>query len=72
MRRYIQQLQDTHTPHERRQVALRVATIVTAILFIGWLATLGLRLGGNVPEVAEDSSSNSAAVLEAVGGNGSN
>ncbi len=66
MKRYIQHIQDTHTPHERRQVAMRIATIVTAVLFIGWLATLGVRLGGGVPAVAEQGGQNSAAALEAV------
>lgn len=46
---------------------MRVAVIVTAILFIGWLATLGLRVGGNVPAVSEGiNTNNSASVLEAV------
>jgi len=66
MRKYIQHVQDTHTPHERRQVAMRIATIVTALLFVAWLATLGVRLGGNVPAVAEEGANNAAAALEAV------
>lgn len=66
MRRYIQHVQETHTPHERRQVALRIATVVTAVLFVAWLATLGVRLGGSVPEIVNNGSNNSASVLEAV------
>lgn len=32
------------TPHQRRQAALQIASIVTAVLFVGWIATLGVRL----------------------------
>ena len=67
MKRYIQHVQDTHTPHERRQVAMRIAAIVTAVLFVAWLATLGVRLGGMVPAVVNnEGGSNAASVLEAV------
>ena len=68
MRKYIQHIQDTHTPHERRQVAMRMAAILTAILFIAWLATLSVRLGNSVPAVAEEGANNAAAALEAVQG----
>jgi hypothetical protein len=66
MRRYIENIQDTHTPHERRQVAMRIAAIVTGLLFVAWLATLGVRLGGIVPQVADDGSDNAASTLQAV------
>ncbi|MDP4020418.1 MAG: hypothetical protein Q8P58_00010 [Candidatus Adlerbacteria bacterium] len=66
MKKYIQHIQDTHTPHERRQVAMQIAMAVTGLLFIAWLATLGVRLGGSIPLVAEEGSSNAAAALEAV------
>ncbi len=33
--------------HERRQHAMRVATFVTAIIFVAWLGTLGLRLSSS-------------------------
>ncbi|OGC84723.1 hypothetical protein A3F55_02585 [Candidatus Adlerbacteria bacterium RIFCSPHIGHO2_12_FULL_53_18] len=66
MRRYIENIQDTHTPHERRQVAMRIAAIVTGLLFIAWLATLGVRLGGAVPAVVNEGTSNAASALEAV------
>lgn len=45
---------------------MRFAMIVTAVLFVAWLATLGVRVSTRVPAVADDSSPNSAAVLEAV------
>ena len=66
MRKYIENIQNTHTPHERRQVAMRIAAIITGLLFIAWLATLGVRLGGIVPEVVNQGGSNAATALEAV------
>lgn len=57
-------MQNNRTPHERRQHAMQVATIVTGLLFIAWLASLGARIGG--APVAEDGAANSAATLQAV------
>ncbi len=34
----------SQSPHQRRQHAARVATVVTAIMFVGWLGTLGMRV----------------------------
>ncbi len=56
--------------HERRQHALKVAGVVTAVLFVGWLATLGARLSmGTGSSVANsndtsDNSSQLAGVVE--------
>lgn len=47
-------------------MALRIATVVTAVLFVAWLATLGVRLGGSVPQVVNNGNNNAASVLEAV------
>ncbi len=30
--------------HERRQHAMQVASVVTVFVFVGWLATFGMRL----------------------------
>jgi len=65
MRRYIEHIQNTRTPHERRQHATQIAGVVTAVLLIGWLATLGVRLTNRGP-VVEDNTSNTAATLNAV------
>jgi hypothetical protein len=48
MKRYFEHMQEK-TPHERRQHAMHVATVVTALVFVGWLGTLGLRLGSVSP-----------------------
>ena len=45
---------------------MRIAAIVTGLLFIAWLATLGVRLGGAVPALVNEGTSNAASALEAV------
>ena len=41
--KYIQNMKDK-TPHERRQHAMRVSSILTAGIFTAWLLTLGVRM----------------------------
>jgi hypothetical protein len=57
------------TTHERRQHAVKVATGVTAVLFVGWLATLGLRLSGT-PTTAQntDNGSDQSSLANVVSG----
>lgn len=66
MRRYLEHMH-TREPHERRKHALHVATAITGLLFVGWVATLGVRLGGD-PVVAQNESNNgqAAAAVQAV------
>ena len=52
MKRYIEHIKKTHTTHERRQHAMRVAGTLTAALFAVWLGTLGMRLASQ-SEVAQ-------------------
>ena len=42
MKRYIEHIQ-SQPPHYRRQHAARVAGVVTAIVFMGWISSLGVR-----------------------------
>jgi hypothetical protein len=44
VKRYFEHMH-TKSTHERRQHAMRVASVVTAVVFLGWLGTLGVRLG---------------------------
>jgi len=44
MKKYFKHLQEDRTPHDRRQVAVRVAGTLTAVLFVTWAASLGVRL----------------------------
>jgi hypothetical protein len=67
MKKYFERMQEERTPHERRAYAVRMAGIVTAVLFVGWLATLGLRLGAGAGVVAQQNAQNSAQNA-AVGG----
>jgi len=53
MKRYLQHIK-TKSPHHRRQFAMQIAGCLTAVVFVGWLTTLGVRL----------SSSGSAGVAE--------
>jgi hypothetical protein len=66
--------------HERRTHAMRVAGVVTALIFAGWITTIGLRTNSSdQPQVAQDNSSaaqTAAAITsqadqqQAVGGTG--
>ncbi len=71
MRRYIEHIRNTRTPHERRQHALQIAGVFTAVLFVGWLATLSLRIGTGGEVVNTNPSTNTAATLQAVQGDDS-
>ncbi len=64
MRRYLEHMH-SREPHERRKHALHVATAVTGLLFVGWLATLGIRLGGDGVVAQEESNNQAAAVVQA-------
>lgn len=66
MKNLINTLRVEKTPHERRQISMQVAGVMTAILFVGWVGTLGVRLA-NAPRQAPDIS-NTAAALVAVQG----
>jgi len=43
MKKYFNHIQNK-PPHERRQHAVRVASMFTALVFVGWITTLGVRL----------------------------
>jgi hypothetical protein len=63
MKQYIARLQEEKTPHERRQYALRVATGLTAVLFVGWVATLGLRLSQTAQITSEQIQSTASSII---------
>jgi hypothetical protein len=62
MRRYIEHVQNKE-PHERRAHALRIAGTLTALVFVGWLGTLGLRLANSPVASEEGVPSQTASVL---------
>jgi hypothetical protein len=55
MKNYIHNMRQK-APHERRQAAMRIAATVTAVLFLGWVATLGVRLATPSAKTAQQSS----------------
>ena len=65
MRRYIEHIQ-TKDPHERRAHALRIAGALTAVVFVGWVGTLGLRLANAGLATEEGVPSQTASVLMGV------
>lgn len=66
MRKYLEHMQNKD-PHERRAHALRVAGAVVAVVFVGWLGTLGMRLSTTDTTVAQNpgTTDQAAAVAEA-------
>jgi hypothetical protein len=64
MKNFIERMKEERTPHERRQFAMRVAATVTAVLFVGWLATFGVRIStsGEIAEQNVNTASQSASV----------
>jgi hypothetical protein len=46
MRRYIEHVK-AKEPHHRRQHAVQVAGLLTAVAFVVWITTLPLRFGGS-------------------------
>lgn len=61
MKKYIEHMKQ-QPPHERRMAAIRIASVVTGVIFVGWLATLGVRLGEPVQKTAAEASGFSAQV----------
>ncbi|TSC69592.1 MAG: hypothetical protein G01um101456_79 [Parcubacteria group bacterium Gr01-1014_56] len=70
MIKFIEQLKSERTPHERRALATRVAGILTALLFVFWVTTLGVRLSEQNINLAnqEANMQNVAATLIAIQG----
>lgn len=52
MKKYIENIQQK-PPHERREAAMRIAASITGVIFVGWLATLGVRLANPAPKSAQ-------------------
>lgn len=58
------------TPHEKRQHSMQIAGGVTALAFVIWISTLGLRFASTPPQVATDSdTSQTASVVSSQDGN---
>lgn len=53
MKRYIEHIKNTKTPHERRAHAMRMAGGVTALVAVVWLTTLGVRFGTSATDASQ-------------------
>jgi hypothetical protein len=62
MKRYIEHVK-TKDPHERRAHAMRIAGALTAVVFVGWLGTLGVRLATSENVAQEGTASQAASVI---------
>lgn len=65
MRKYLKRMEGERSTHERRRFALYAAGAVTAVLFVTWAGSLGVRLadpGAANPSVSGAGSTQSAAV----------
>jgi hypothetical protein len=49
MKRYFDHMK-TKTPHQRRGHAAQVAGLFTALAFVVWITTLGVRFGGSITQ----------------------
>ena len=54
---------ESKSTHERRQHALGIAMSVTAIIFVGWVATLGVRASLHDSQVAKDNNGSQTAAV---------
>lgn len=67
MKKYFDHIK-TKEPHERRQHAMQIAGVVTAMVFAVWITTLGFRLssGGDaqLAEGGENQTSLTAAAVQ--------
>lgn len=52
-------------PHERRQHAMQIAGVATAMVFAVWITTLGFRLSSGQTQLAEDSTQTSLTAAAA-------
>lgn len=66
MKKFIEHMKANKTPHERRQFAMQAAGLCTALLFVGWLATLGVHLASVNKQVGLENGGNAASTLIAV------
>lgn len=53
MKKYFNHIQNK-PPHERRQHAIQIATVFTALVFVVWITTLGVRLANTSGVVAQN------------------
>jgi len=60
------------TPHERRRHAMQMASVITGLLLLVWVTTLGVRFASTPPQTAatDDPSQMAAVAASAAAENG--
>ena len=67
MKKYLEHMH-AQPAHYRRQHAAKIATVVTAVIFVGWLGSLGVRVGTN--NYGTSNSSKESQLANAISGLG--
>jgi hypothetical protein len=70
MKNYIQHIQ-AKPAHERRQISMQIAVVITAVIFVVWVSTLGVRLAGSISSGAVAQNTNAASLVAATAAAGS-
>ncbi len=65
MKKYFDHIK-TKEPHERRQHAMQIAGVVTAMVFTVWITTLGFRLTANDTQLAGEEANQTSLTAAAV------
>jgi hypothetical protein len=69
MKKYFDHMR-SKSPHERRQHAMQVAGIITALVFVVWVSTLGVRFASTPPQTASNTDASQLANVVAAGDTG--
>ncbi len=65
MKKYFDHIK-TKEPHDRRQHAMQIAGVVTAMVFAVWITTLGFRLSSGNAQLAEGENNQTSLTAAAV------
>lgn len=65
MKKYFDHIK-TKEPHDRRQHAMQIAGVVTAMVFAVWITTLGFRLTTGNAQLAGDDANQTSLTAAAV------
>ena len=63
MKRYFEHIK-SKTPHDRRQHAMKVAGLLTAVAFVVWITTLGVRFAGTYQAAAAAATDTSSGIQQ--------
>lgn len=69
MNRYLEHMHQKPA-HERRRHAMRVAGVITAVIFAGWVTSFSLHLGSAAPAPVASSGTAASQTAAAIQGSG--